>query len=77
MRKIKDAVGNTVGNDLHLIRTHTAGRHGGGADTHAAGYEGAAFFAGYGVLVCCDVNLVQVVLQLLAGALLVGQVNQQ
>ena len=51
---------------------HAAGGDGGGADAHAGGHKGAALLAGHGVLVGGDVHLVQVVLQLLAGALLVG-----
>lgn len=58
----------------HYIGTHAAGRDGGGADAHAARHKRAALLAGDGVLVRGDVHLVQIVLQLLAGAVLVGQV---
>ena len=57
--------------------THAAGREAGGADAHAARHKRAALLAGDGVLVRGDVHLVQIVLQLLAGAVLVGQVDQQ
>ena len=49
----------------------------GGAHAHAAGHKRAALLAGHGVLVGGDVHLVQVMLQLLAGAILIGQVDHQ
>ena len=45
--------------------------------TDAGSHEGAAGLAGDGVLVGGDVNRIQTRLQILAGALLVGQINEQ
>ena len=72
-----DAVCDAVRDDLHLFHAHAAGRSGRGAQTNAGGDERAALLARNGVLVGGDVNRIQTRLQILAGALLVGQVNEQ
>lgn len=72
-----DAVCNAVRDDLHLFHAHTAGRSGRGAQTNAGGDERAALLARNGVLVGGDVNRIQTRFQILADALLVGQINEE
>ena len=72
-----DAVCDAVRDDLHLFHAHAAGRSGRGAQTNAGGDERAALLTRNGVLVGGDVNRIQTRLQILAGALLVGQINEQ
>ena len=71
-----DAVCNAVRDHLHLGCTHAAGGDSRGAQTHAGGHKGAAGLAGDGVLVGGNVHAVQALLQVLAGALLVPQVDE-
>ena len=71
-----DAVGNAVGDDLHLGHAHAAGGDRRSAQTHAGGDERAAGLAGDGILVGSDVHAVQTGFQILAGALLVTQVDE-
>lgn len=72
-----DAVGNAVGDLLHFVDTHPTGGNGGSTQPQTGGDEGAALLTGNGVLVGGNVYLIQIVLQLLAGALLIGEVYQQ
>ena len=71
-----DAVCNAVRDHLHLGCTHAAGGDSRGAQTHARGHKGAAGLAGDGVLVGGNVHAIQTLLQVLAGALFVPQVNE-
>lgn len=72
---VVDAVCDAVRDDLHLFHAHAAGRSGRGAQTNAGGDERAALLTRNGVLVGGDVNRIQTRLQILAGALLVGQIT--
>ena len=61
---------------LHLGHAHAAGGNSRGAQTHARSHEWAAGLAGDSVLIGGDVHAVQTCFQLLAGALLVTQVDE-
>ena len=71
-----DAIGDAVGDHLHLGHAHAAGGNSRGAQTHARSHERAAGLARDSVLIGGDVHAVQTCFQLLAGALLVTQVDQ-